>query len=43
MDNNNKEKVITTNKINPATGINETAKMSLLKHFIFLSIRDNVY
>ena len=27
MDNYNKEKVITTNKITPNTGINETAKM----------------
>ena len=41
VDNYNKEKVITTNKITPTTGINETAKMPLLK--LFLYFRDNVY
>ena len=43
MDNYNKEKVITGNKITPTTGINEAAKMSLLKLFFYFSIRDNVY
>ena len=39
VDNYNKEKVITTNKITPISSINETAKMPLLKLFLYLSIR----
>ena len=39
-DNYNKEKVITINKITPTTGINETAKMPLLKLFLYFTIRD---
>ena len=41
VDNYNKEKMITTNKIAPTTGINETVKMPPLK--LFLYFRDNVY
>ena len=40
VDNYNKEKVIITNKITPTTGINEAAKMPLLKLFLYFSIRD---
>ena len=43
VDNYNKEKVVTTNKITPTTGINETAKMPPLKLFLYFIIRDNVY
>ena len=43
VDNYNKEKLITTNKITPTTGINETVKMPLLKLFLYFSIRDNLY
>ena len=39
----NKEKVITTNKITPTTGINETAKIPVLKLFLYFSIRENIY
>ena len=42
-DNYNEEKVITTNKITPTIGINDTAKMLLLKLFLYFSTRDNVY
>ena len=38
-DNYNKEKIITTNKITATTGINETAKMPLLKIFLYFTIR----
>ena len=40
VDNYNKEKVITTTKITPTTGINETARAPLLK--LFLYFRGNV-
>ena len=40
VDNYNKEKVITTNQITPTAGINETAKMPLLKLFLYFTIRD---
>ena len=40
VDNYNKEKLITTNKISPTTGINETAEMPLLKLFLYFSIRE---
>ena len=40
VDNYNREKVITTNKITPTTGINETAEMPLLKLFLYFTIRD---
>ena len=40
MDNYNKEKVITTNKITPTTSIKETAKMPLRKLFLYFTIRD---
>ena len=40
VDNYNKEKVITTNKITPTTSINETAKMPLLKLFLYFTFRD---
>ena len=43
VDNYNKEKVITTNKITPTTGINETAKMSLLKLFLILLSETKIY
>ena len=43
VDNYNKEKVVTTNKITPTTGINETAKMPQLKLFLSFIIRDKVY
>ena len=43
VDNCDKEKLITTNKITPTTGINKTVKMLLLKMFLYFSIRDNVY
>ena len=43
VDNYHKEKLITTNKSTPATGINETSKMPLLKLFLYFSFRDNVY
>ena len=43
VDNYNKEKVITTNKISLTTGINETAKMGLLKLLLYFSIRENIY
>ena len=39
MDNYNKEKVITTNKVTPI-GINGTAKMPLLKLFLYFTITD---
>ena len=41
VDNYNKEKVITTNKITPTTGINKNAKMPQLKLFLYFSFRDN--
>ena len=41
-DNYNKEKLITTKIVTSTTGINETAKMPLLKLFLYFSIRDNV-
>ena len=37
VDNYNKEKVITTNKITPTTSINETAKMPLIKLFLYFT------
>ena len=40
VNNYNKEKVITTNKITPTTSINETAKMPLLKLFLYFTFRD---
>ena len=43
VDNYNEEKVITTNKITHTTAINETAKMPLLKLFLYFSFRNNVY
>ena len=43
VDDYNKEKVMTTNKITLTTGINETAKIPPLKHFLYFSIRDIVY
>ena len=42
MDNYNKEKVITTNKISLTTGINETAKMALL-NFSFISVSEKIF
>ena len=42
MDNYNKEKVITTNKISLTTGINETAKMVLL-NFSFISVSEKIF
>ena len=43
VDNYNKENLITNNEITPTTGINETAKMPLLKIFLYFSIKDNAY
>ena len=43
VDNYNTQKLITTNKITPTTGINETAKMPLLKLFPYFNIRDNLH
>ena len=42
VDNYNKEKVITTNKIPCTTGINETAKMPLLKLFL-ISVSETMF
>ena len=38
VDTYNKQKLITTNKITPATGINETAKIPQLKLSLYFSI-----
>ena len=40
VDNYNKEKLTTTNKITPTSSIYETAKMPLLKLFLYFTIRD---
>ena len=38
MDNDNEEKIITTNKITPTTGITESARMPLRKLFVYFRI-----